>query len=401
MPNTLTAGQISALKTPGLHRVDRGLYVQVRPNGAKSWLYRFMLRGKARAMGLGPVRVVPLTEARAKVVKAERMRLDGEDPIDARRGERAALMPVRAVPTFKECAEAYIESQRAGWKNEKHAYQWTQSLTSYAFPTIGARAVTAVTLEDIVTILKPIWTTKSETAGRLRGRIESVLDWAVAKGHRAAGVNPASWRGPLGKLLPSLSKVQTVVHHPSVPYAEIPALFRKVTMSDTSGAAALAFVMLTAVRPGEARGARWQEFDFKAKTWTIPASRMKMSVAHVVPLSDAAVALLPSQPGKPDELVFPGTRPGKELSDMTLLKLIRKLRGDDSTVHGLRSSFRTWAAEKTDYPSEIAEASLAHLVGDEVQRAYLRTTFLDKRAALMTDWAEHCTRGRGLGARRR
>ncbi len=389
MPATLSAAQLSKLSTPGLYRAERNLYLQIHRNGARSWVLRYQAGGRRRVMGLGPVRIVPLTEARARALRAQRDLLDGKDPIDARRAERAPIAAPKAIPTFEEVAEAYIEDQRAGWRNAKHAYQWSQSLKSYAYPTIGHLPVSDVTIEHVVTILRPIWAEKPETAGRVRNRIENVLESAIAAGHRPAGVNPASWRGPLRKLLPALSKVQTVEHHAAVPHAEVPTLYQQVARSGSVAAKALAFTILTVVRSGEARGMRFRELDRDAKTWTIPRERTKTGVEQVVPLSNEALALLPKA-GKSDALVFPGTKAGQPLSDMTLLKLIRSLRGDGATVHGLRSSFRTWTGEKTDFPDEIAEASLGHAVKGQVRRAYLRTTFMDKRRALMTDWAAFC-----------
>jgi integrase len=389
MPHTLTASQIAKLETPGLYRAERGLYLQVRPNGAKSWLVRYQLDGRRRMMGIGPVRLVPLTEARARALRAQRDLLDGIDPIDARRARRVPVVAPKVVPTFIECAAAYVRAHRDAWSNPKHLEQWERTIASYAGPVIGSMAVDAISVDDMVKVLEPIWTTKSETAGRLRGRVEKVLGWAEAAGHRS-GPNPAAWRGPLGHMLPPLSKVKKVEHHDAAPYDEVPALLAAITAKTGTTSAALAFTLLTAARSGEVRGMRWSEIDCKAKVWTVPANRMKARKEHRVPLSDEALALLPAKDGPPNTLVFAGTKRGQPLSDMTLLKAIRVIRGKTATVHGLRSSFSTWAAEKTDYPREVVEAALAHQIADAVEAAYKRTTFFEKRASLMADWAAFC-----------
>lgn len=387
----LTANQIAGLSKAGVHRVDRGLYVQVRPDGSRSWILRFRLHGRARAMGLGSLHLVPLTEARAKAIRAQRLLLDGQDPIEARRADRKTETLRTLTPTFASCAREYIKSQKAAWSNAKHAYQWLQSLETYAFPSIGNLPVEEVTVDLVLQVLKPIWTTKSETAGRIRGRIEKILGWAEAHGHRS-GPNPAAWKGPLGHMLPPLSKVQTVRHHPALPYDDIGTLVRELAARDGESARALRFLILTASRSGEVRGARWSEIDLASRVWTVPAERMKSRKEHRVPLTDAAIALLLLGERRPDDLVFPGSGHGRPLSDMSLIALVRKLRGAGSTVHGLRSSFRDWAAEQTDYPREVVEACLAHTVGSEVELAYKRTDFFEKRSRLMNAWANHCVR---------
>jgi integrase len=392
MVNALTAGKIKTLTDVGVHRIDHNLYLQITDRGGRSWLCRYMIHGKRRAMGLGSVRLVDLISAREAANDAKKLARTGVDPLAKRRAERTPAAVAKTAPTFKTFALDYIAGQRDGWKNEKHSYQWEQSLSTYAFPTIGDLPLDEVTVEHVLTILRPIWSTKSETASRVRGRIEKVLGAAEAKGHRQ-GANPAAWDGPLGHMLPPMSKVQKIVHHDAAPYAEVPALLKSFASREGEAARALCFVLLTATRSGEARGATWSEIDLKAKMWVIPAERMKMNKEHRVPLSDAALALLPTVPGKSGALVFPGARPGKPLSDMALLQLMRRVRGEGSTVHGLRSSFRDWAAEKTDFPREVVESSLAHLVGTEVERAYLRTTFFEKRRELMTAWAEFVVGG--------
>jgi integrase len=382
----LSATQVASLTTPGVHRVDRGLYLQVLDSGARSWLLRYQLNGRPRVMGLGPLHLVPLTAARAKAIIAQRQLLDGVDPIETRRAERRALASEEPskVPTFATCAAEYLKAHATTWSNAKHVEQWERTLASYAGPIIGHLPVDAITVEHVVQVLEPIWTSKSETAGRLRGRIEKVLGWAEAKGYRS-GANPAMWKGPIGHMLPALSKVQKVEHHQAVAYADVPKVVDKLRPREGNASKALQFLILTAARSGEVRGMQWGELDLEAKTWTIPADRMKAREEHVVPLSDAAITLLPSEQDKADALVFPGTvGPNTPLSDMTLLKVVRTVWSESATVHGLRSSFRDWAAEQTDFPREIAEAALAHNVGTEVERAYLRTSFFDKRRDLMT-----------------
>ena len=385
MANTsLTAGQIDKMTTLGLHRVADGLYLQVRQNGAKSWILRYQRNGRSRMMGLGPAKLVNRSDAIARARRAQVQLMDGIDPIDTRRQTLAPSKPIKIAPTFEVFAGSYIEAHRAGWANAKHVQQWENTLATYAYPVLGKMPVSDIGVEDVLKVLKPIWTTKPETASRLRGRIEQILGAAEAAKHRT-GPNPASWKGALRHLLPALSTVQRVEHHAAVPYGEVPKLFATIGERDGQSARALAFVLLTAARSGEVRGARWSEIDLKEKVWVVPAERMKMKREHRVPLSDAAIAALPRQ-GSPNALVFPGAK-GKALSDMSLITAMRRILGMGSTVHGLRSSFRDWAAEATDFPREIVESALAHQVGNEVERAYLRTSFFDKRRDLMDAWA--------------
>jgi len=383
----LSASQVSALSEPGVHRVDRGLYLQIRDNGARSWILRYQLNGRARAMGLGPARLLPLSDARARAIKAQRLLLDGIDPIDARRAERAKPEEKKVV-TFAECATKYVEKHRSAWRNDKHVEQWSRTIETYANPTIGHLPVDEVTVDHVEQVLVPIWTTKSETAGRLRGRIEKVLGWAASNKLRS-GENPARWKdGPLSHRLPELSKVQKIEHHAAIPYTDIPALMKELRDWDSGSSTALQFIVLTAARSGEARGATWAEIDRRAKLWTLAGDRMKAGAEHRVPLSGATMDLLPPK-GAAGDFLFPGSRPGRPYSDMALLKALRKLR-PEATVHGLRSSFSTWAAEQTDFPREIVEASLAHITGTDVERAYRRTDFADKRRELMDAWAAYC-----------
>jgi integrase len=390
MPNSLTSTQVAALTKDGDWRVDRNLFVQIRDGGqTRSWVFRYRYHGRLRRMGLGPVRLFSLTDVRKKVVAALKLLADGIDPLVEKKLTRIAAATAAGALTFEVVAGEYIASRKGAWRDPVRAERWAASLKTHA-AVISRLPVTDVTTDDVLRALKPIWTKKSDMAGKVRGRIENILDYAIAMKYRPEGPNPAAWKGPLGKLLPPLSQVRTIVHHPSVPFAEIPALYARIRAVGSVAARALGFTLLTAVRSSEARLARWREFDLQAKTWTIPAERTKMNVEHVVPLTDGAIALLPDL-GKPDALVFPGRTRAEPLSDATMLKALRTLTKDDATVHGLRATFRTWAAEATDYPREIAEAALSHRVGDDVERAYARTTFFDKRKAMMEEWSGFAT----------
>jgi len=399
--NKLTSRLVAALKEPGRYGDGGGLYLQIGPTGAKSWLLRYMLNRKAREMGLGAVALVPLAEAREKAIEARRLVKAGTDPLDARQAEqaRARVESVKAI-TFTECAAAFIAAHEATWRNPKHRQQWSNTLTTYAGPVFGDLPVAAVDLALVLKALEPIWTEKPETASRLRGRIEQVLDWATVRGYRQ-GENPARWRGHLDKLLPARSKVATVEHHAALPYAEIAAFLADLRGRDALAARALEFVILTGARTSEALNATWGEIDLAAAMWTIPGERMKAGREHRVPLSPQAVALL-ADLGKVREVgcdwVFPGTRPKRPLSQMALLMLLRRMGRGDLTAHGFRSTFRDWAVEQTAFPREVAEAALAHVVGDKVEAAYRRGDLFDKRRRLMEAWADYGYQPAGGGA---
>ncbi len=368
-----------------------GLYLLVGPTGAKSWIYRFMLNGKAREMGLGPVHTIGLAEARKRAQEHRRQRLDGIDPLDARKTARAkAKLEAAKAITFKACAEKYIKAHSAGWRNEKHAAQWTATLTTYAYPKIGALPVAAVDTGLVTQILSPLWAAKPETASRVRGRIESVLDYAGTHGWRS-GENPARWRGHLENVLPRRAKVRKVEHHAALPWGQIGAFMVDLAKQEGVAALALRFAILTAARTGEVIGARWSEIDLQAGLWTVPGDRMKAGREHRVPLAETALEVLreaAKQRDGTDEaaLVFPGGKPGKGLSNMALLALLRRMKRDDLTAHGFRSTFRDWAAE-TGQPADIAEAALAHVVGDKTVVAYQRGDLLERRRKLMHAWA--------------
>jgi integrase len=386
-------GKLSALHLTrknmesGWYGDGHGLYLQVGGNQAKSWLFRYMVKGKARGMGLGPVHTVSLAEAREKARAARKLLLDGIDPLEAREQLRATVGLQKAKSmSFDACAAAYIKAHRAGWKNAKHVAQWESTLTAYAGPVFGELPVSAVDTALVMKALEPIWTEIPETASRVRGRIESVLDWATVRGYRS-GENPARWRGHLDKLLPKRSSIRRVKHHPALPYAEMSEFMATLRGEKGLAARALEFTILTATRTGEIIGARWEEFNLAEKLWVVPLDRMKAKKEHRVPLSREALAVLSALPHT-GELVFP-------LSNMVMLELLKRIGRADLTVHGFRSSFRDWAAECTGYPGEVAEAALAHVLEDKVEAAYRRGDLFDKRRQLMSDWAKYCSRKPG------
>jgi integrase len=371
-----------------------GLYLQVTERGA-SWIYRYMLNGRAREMGLGPLALFGLAEARTKALDARRLRHDGIDPIEARRAARAQLrLDAAKAMTFQQCAEAHIKAQRAGWRNDKHAAQWKTTINKYAGPIIGALPVQGVDTALVLKVLEPIWLATPETARRLRGRIEAALDWAKARGYRQ-GENPARWRGHLDKLLPARSKVRRVAHYAALPYDELPGFLVGLREQEAISARALEFTILTAARTGETMGARWNELDLLDRTWTVPVERMKTGREHRVPLSARAIAILKEMQAHRSTdsgFVFPGSKSGKPLSNMTFLMLLRRMGRDDLTTHGFRSSFRDWVAERTNFPSEVAEVALAHAVRNPVEAAYRRGNMFEKRRRLMDAWADFCAK---------
>ena len=397
----LSALQVTKLAKPGLYGDGGGLTLQITTTGAKSWLFRYMVAGKPFGMGLGPTHTVSLAEARQKALDARKKLIDGINPLAAKKQcQIAATLAAAKMMTFDQCAEAYILAHKAGWKNAKHGDQWTNTLNTYASPVFGHLSVTEIDTGLVVKCLAPIWESKTETASRVRGRIESVLGWATTSGYRT-GENPARWKGHLENLLATISKSSRTKNHPSLPWQRIGAFMSALRVREGVSARAVEFAILTACRSGEVRGARWAEFDTAGNLWTIPAERMKAKREHQVPLSDAALALLASMPKDGDvDVVFAGTK-GQPLSDMSLTAVIRRMNGDDKpvwadangegiTVHGFRSTFRMWAAETTNYPREVAEHALAHQLPDAVERAYQRGSQFAKRAALMAEWAVYC-----------
>jgi integrase len=397
----LTAVEVEKKKKVGLYADGGGLYLRVSKEGAKGWMFRFMLDGRARSMGLGPISLYSLAEAREMARDARKLRHQGVDPIEDRRAKalKQKLEKARAL-TFQECATAYIKSHRAGWRNEKHIYQWESTLRDYAGPIIGALSVQSVDTGAVMRVLEQevdgaiLWTARPETAVRLRGRIEAILDWAKVHGYRD-GENPARWKGHLDKVLPKRSEVQKVEHHAALPYAELPALMTVLRTQEGIAARALELLILTAARTGEVLGMCWSEVAFSEALWTVPAARMKAHKEHRVALSARALAILEemrlraSENGS-DAFVFPGAKYKRPLSNMALLMLLRRLRHGDLTVHGFRSTFSDWVTESTNFPSEVREMALAHAVGNKVEEAYRRGDLFQKRRALMDAWAAFC-----------
>jgi integrase len=374
-----------------------GLYLRIAEDGGRAWVYRFMLNRRQREMGLGRLVDVTLAEARRKAQDARALKAQGIDPIEAKRARRAAERAEKArTVTFQDAAQAYIRSHKAGWRNAKHGDQWENTLKAYAYPHIGNLPVQEIDAGLVLKVLEPIWSAKTETASRVRGRIEAILDWATARGHRK-GDNPARWRGHMENLLPKRAKVKRVQHHPALPYAEIGAFMADLRKQEGLAALALELLILTATRTSEAIAARWDEIDLKAKVWTIPADRIKAGREHRVPLSAQAVAILKSlqearekmPDGEPCPWVFPGVR-GKSLSNGAILSLLRRMKRSDITAHGFRSTFRDWAAEQTAFPRDVAEMALAHAISDKVEAAYRRGDLYEKRKKLMEGWASYC-----------
>ena len=390
----LSALEISRLREPDKYAVGgvTGLYLYVTDTGARSWVLRTTIAKKRRHMGLGAYPSVSLAQAREAARKAKAEILAGTDPIDERQKLAAKLHEEKFKQiTFEQSAVAYIEAHGKSWKNEKHRAQWSSTLITYAFPKIGKLAVKDVTQSHVLSILEPIWAEKNETASRLRGRIEAVLDWATVKKYRE-GENPALWKGRLDKLLPAPNKVQKKNHHKALSINEIPHFFKKLKEKEGISPKALEFTILTAARSGEVRGAQWSEIDIKKAVWTIPASRMKAGSEHREPLSDQAIKILKSMPRiDGSEYVFPSSK-GGALSDMALLTVMRRM-SVDAVPHGFRSTFRDWAGECTNYPREVAEQALAHTLQNKVEAAYRRGDSLDKRRKMMQEWADFCSTG--------
>jgi integrase len=391
--NKLTPMKIAKLQKTGRYGDGGGLWLQVSQWGTKAWLFRYMLDGRAREMGFGPSHTVTLAEAREKARQARQMLLDGLDPIAVRDERRLAARAADAKRiTFNEAAKQAVAVFRDEWRNSKHGEQWTATLTTYAGPIIGKLSVAAIDTGHIEQVLRPIWLEKHETASRLRQRIERVLRWATAAGYRS-GDNPAALVN-VGPLLASGKKVKKVRHQPAMPYAEVPAFVTELRENGFISARALEFTILTAGRTGEIIGARWPEIDFDAKVWTVPAKRMKAGREHRVPLSKASLDLLVALPREGDGrgYVFPGAHKDRPLSNMAMLQLLRGMTVDGYTVHGFRSSFRDWAAEQTNYARDLAEAALAHVIGDKTEAAYRRGDAIEKRRKLMQTWADFCAR---------
>ncbi|WP_223511361.1 tyrosine-type recombinase/integrase [Pseudomonas sp. GL-B-19] len=388
----LNPKQVENVTEAGTYEDGEGLRLVVKASGKKSWVLRFQLAGKRREMGLGGFPDVTLKEARSKAVDQRKLLQQKIDPLTERDATRLAQQKAEQAQkakaiTFKSVTLDYIAAHRAGWKNAKHAQQWENTLTTYAFPILENLNTEDVTTEHVLHVLTPIWQSKSETASRVRNRIEMVLDAAKARGLRE-GENPARWRGHLDKLLPPRSKVKVVVHHPALPWSEIPAFMKEIAKHDDLSYKAMQLTILTACRTNEVLGSTWTEFDLEKKVWRIPPHRMKAAKEHRVPLSDAALSVLKGLAQiRSNSYVFPGAREGRPLSNMSMLMALRRMKREDLTMHGFRSTFRDWAAESTNYPREVCEQALAHVRQDKAEAAYFRGDLFEKRRAMMTDWA--------------
>lgn len=384
--------EVRRLVRPGRWSVGGidGLALQVTRTGARSWVLRLTVAGRQREMGLGSFPSVTLAEARERARIHRATAEQGADPISLRAAARSAADAKRnAQQTFSTVAAQYISQHEKTWKNAKHAAQWTSTLHKHAHPVVGSLLVSDVTTAHVIKVLEPIWTTKTETASRVRSRMELVLDFATARGLRE-GPNPARWRGNLDAALPKASKLAKVQHHAAVAVDQMGTFMTRLRTQNGTAARALEFAILTAARSGEVRGATWSELDLDVGLWTVPARRMKSGREHRVPLSGPAIKLLRGLPaGEPGDLVFPGLR--GPLSDMSLTAVLRRM-DVKATAHGFRSSFRDWVSEQTNHPSEVAEMALSHAVGDKVEAAYRRGDLFKKRVSLMADWASFLLR---------
>jgi integrase len=395
----LSAVEVTKAKGPAVLHDGGGLYLRVSGTGAKSWVFRYQLDGKRRDMGLGPFPDILLAEARAKALAHRKQRQEGIDPLAAKAAQRQAQrLSAAKGRTFREVAEEFVARNEVGWRNKKHRQQWRNTLATYVYPKLGELPVAAVDTGFVIQVLDPIWAEKPETASRVRGRIEAVLDSATVRGFRQ-GPNPAQWKGNLAHILPARAKVRRVVHHAALAFDDMPEFLAGLRGRRSMAARALEFAILTAARTGETLGATWGEIDLADKVWTVPADRMKGSREHRVPLSETALALLErvrplalNEEGEPEPVapVFPGPRRALPMSNMAFLMLLRRMKREDLTAHGFRSTFSDWAAERTGYPREVVEMALAHAVENKVEGAYRRGDLFEKRRRLMADWARFC-----------
>lgn len=387
----LSALVVSRLTAPGHHAVGgvAGLYLYVTDSGARSWVLRIVVGDKRRHMGLGGFPDIPLAMARERAREARAKVESGIDPIQARIAALSLLKSKQAtMKTFEQAAIAYIESHGDSWKNPKHRAQWSATLSTYAYPVMGDLSVQDVGQEQVLQVLESIWKTKTETASRLRGRIEKILDWATVRKYRT-GENPARWKGHLDQLLPAPKRVQKVTHMRALPFSELPAFMNDLKSREGTSARALEFAILCASRSGEVRGAKWSEVDYKTAVWTIPADRMKAGKEHRIPLPAAVIKLLKGVPKiEGSDYIF-GTPKGGMLSDMSLTAVLRRMEVD-AVPHGFRSSFRDWAGDQTRHPRDVVEMALAHALESKVEAAYRRGDALEKRRILMTDWVDFC-----------
>lgn len=381
--NRLTARRVATITEPGYHPDGGGLYLQVTASGSKSWVFRYRFEGKRPEMGLGPLHVIGLAEAREAAGAARKMVQARQDPLA---GRRAATVATASIPTFWEAATAYIAEREAGWTNPKHAGQWTSTLETYAKPVLGHLRVDRIETEHVLAVLRPIWTTKTETASRVRQRIEAVLD-AVTVQKKRSEDNPARWRGHLAVILPKPTAVTKVENFAALPYAELPTFMAALRSRHGEAARALEFTILTAARTGMTLGATPAEIDLVAGTWTVPSGRMKAKAEHVVPLSKAALAIVRRRMER--DLLFPNYISNEPLSDNAMLALLKRMGFDHITVHGFRSTFKDWASETTDFTDDLSEAALVHTIRDKAKAAYKRGTMLEKRRKMMDAWESY------------
>ena len=390
----LSATFVSSARKPGYYADGGGLYLRVAPGGTRAWIFRFAIAGKTRDGGLGSYPSVNLATARAEAHRCRQLVAAGEDPIEARRSAREAVLASSdKAPTFQDCGVAFIASHEAGWKNAKHRQQWANTLKTYVYPVIGALPVAAVDTALVIKVLEPIWRTKPETASRVRGRIESILDWARVRGYRDSELlNPARWRGHLNQLFPSKQRVRPARHHPALPFTQLPAFMSELRKREGVAKRALEFGILTALRSREFREAKWHDINFREKVWTTHVKRTPANPVGEfrVPLSDAAVTLLHRMP-RNGGYVFPGQRKDTPISDTAVRNVLRDMgyHRDDATAHGFRSSFRDWVAETTSFPNHVVEMALAHAIPSAVEAAYRRGVLLDQRRRLMQAWGQY------------
>lgn len=383
----LSALDVKAKAEPGRYADGDGLYLNIAPGKSKSWVFLWMKNGKRREMGLGSYPTISLVAARQRAEDCRRLVAEGLDPI----AERKKTAPV----SFGEAADKFVASMASSFRNEKHRDQWKMTLGDAYCADLRKLPISTVDTEAVLQVLTPIWQSKAETASRIRGRIERVLDFATVKGWRE-GENPARWRGHLKNALPARQKL-TRGHHAAMPYVEVPAYIQRLQTAEATAARALEFLILTASRSGEVLGAKWAEFDLDKAVWTVPAERMKAGKEHRVPLSPRAVAIIKDQrEAKLNDFVFPGEKKDSPLSNMAFAMLMRRMKVDQFTTHGFRSAFRDWAGDETSFPREVAEAALAHRVGDETEQAYRRSDALERRRKLMKAWSDFCGNSKKL-----
>jgi integrase len=395
--NRLTSLKVARAKRPGMYADGGSLYLRVAPGGSKQWIFRYAAStGRMRDMSLGAVHTFSLAEARERATEARKLRADGIDPLDHKRAQRAALRAADAkAMTFEQCARGFIKDNEAEWTNPKHRHEWETTLRKYVFPLLGSLPVEAIDTPLVLKVVKPLWERIPTTASRVLGRIQAVLGWATVH-HYRSGDNPARWQGHLEHALPALSKVAKAEHHAALPYAQVGAFVAKLRKDSSVGARCLEFITLTAARLGEAINAEWDEIDLANRVWVVPGSRMKADREHRVPLSGAALAVLKAmQAIRQSDYVFPGTRQWRPVGENTPVRLAKQAAGSNITVHGLRSTFRDWASERTSFSREVAEMALAHAIPNAVEAAYRRGDLFEKRRRLMEAWAKFCGGRRG------